>query len=1503
MANLTGKKISSTYTGLIKTETNSSVQGTTLLTDGSGQSLQITVNTDGTLTAQTITANNLNISNWDEAYSWGDHSLAGYATSVEVAAAVNDVINAAPAALDTLDELAAALNDDANFATTMTNLISGVSDRVTALENAGFITTDTNTQLSDSDIAAMGYIKTDTNTQLTDAEIAAMGYIKVDTNTQRTDAEIDARIALNPQGFITSYVDTNTQLTDAEIAAMGYVKTDTQLTDAEIAALGYIKTDTNTQRTDAEIDARIALNPQGFITSYVDTNTQLSDADIAAMGYIKTDTNTQLTDSEVNTIVSALGYIKTDTNTQRTDAEIQAIIDNNTNGFVTTDTNTQLSDADIAAFGYVKTDTQLTDAEVNTIVSALGYIKTDTNTQRTDAEIDARIALNPEGFLTSETDSQTLTFTSATGDLTISNGNTVNIPDNNTQRTDAEINSLIDANTNGYITDYTVTEADVTAHESALSITQSQISDLSHFSGSYNDLTDKPAGIVARSDEEIQDVVGSAISGSGATSVVYNDAAGTIVVSSTDTNTQLTDAEIAAFGYIKTDTNTQLTDAEIAAMGYIKVDTNTQLTDAEIAAFGYVKTDTQLTDSDIAAFGYIKTDTNTQRTDAEIQAIIDANSAGFITTFTDTNTQLSDEDIAALGYIKTDTNTQLSDADIAALGYIKTDTNTQRTDSEINALITTGITGLATETYVDNAVAGLVDTAPTTLDTLNELANALGDDPNFATTVSTNIGSVSDRVTTLENAGYITTDTNTQRTDAEIQAIIDNNSAGFVTTDTNTQLSDQDIADLGYIKTDTNTQRTDAEIQSIIDANSAGFVTTDTNTQRTDAEIQSIIDTNTAGFVTTDTNTQRTDAEIDARIALNPEGFVTTDTNTQRTDAEIQGIIDANSAGFITTDTNTQRTDEEIQDVVGGLISGDGATSVTYNDAAGTIVISSTDTNTNTQRTDEEIRDVIGSAISGSGATTVTVDDAANTIIVSSTDTNTQRTDTEINDLIAAAGITPRTDAEIDARIALNPEGFVTTDTNTQRTDAEIDARIALNPEGFITTDTNTQRTNEEIQDIVGSMLSGSGATSVSYNDSAGTISISSTDTNTDTNTQRSNEEIQDIVGAMLSGSGATSVDYNDGDGSIVITSTDTNTDTNTQRTNAEIQAIIDANSAGFVTSSGNTIIGTDSDINTSGNTVIDNIFVTDGVITSMGTRSLYISDLDGAGLGNDNDFTGQNTFDDDSTFNSEATFNSNLVVAGDFNSLYVGGKTNSSQDGMRMSIDSSGNGYFDHRGAGNLNFRVDSSTGATTRMTIADTGEVGVGELTPGTRLHVTKAANSHSWSHHGNTIATFENSAAAYVNVTSGSSHTGELWFSDSDLMGRGRVRYDHVNDRMEIWTASSTKFTLFSDGTLTISGSLNENSDARLKENVKTIDGALDKVTRLRGVEYNMIADEDKSTKLGFIAQEVEEVVPELVSDKGEHKAVSYTNTIALLVEAMKEQQKQIDDLQSQIDAMRA
>ena len=83
-------------------------------------------------------------------------------------------------------------------------------------------------------------------------------------------------------------------------------------------------------------------------------------------------------------------------------------------------------------------------------------------------------------------------------------------------------------------------------------------------------------------------------------------------------------------------------------------------------------------------------------------------------------------------------------------------------DTAVSSQITTAIDGLATETYVDTKVAGIVNSAPETLDTLNELAAALGNDPNFATTVATQIGTKVDKVSGkgLSTNDYTTTEKN-----------------------------------------------------------------------------------------------------------------------------------------------------------------------------------------------------------------------------------------------------------------------------------------------------------------------------------------------------------------------------------------------------------------------------------------------------------------------------------------------------------------------------------------------------------------------------------------------------------------------------------------------------------------------------------------------------------------------------------------------------------------------
>jgi hypothetical protein len=92
----------------------------------------------------------------------------------------------------------------------------------------------------------------------------------------------------------------------------------------------------------------------------------------------------------------------------------------------------------------------------------------------------------------------------------------------------------------------------------------------------------------------------------------------------------------------------------------------------------------------------------------------------------------------------------------------------------------------------------------------------------------------------------------------------------------------------------------------------------------------------------------------------------------------------------------------------------------------------------------------------------------------------------------------------------------------------------------------------------------------------------------------------------------------------------------------------------------------------------------------------------------------------------------------------------------------------------------------------------------------------------------------------------------------------------------------------------------SDARVKENVQVIENALDKVKALRGVTFTRNDIDDKEKRhAGVIAQEVLAVMPELVTgDEESRYSVAYGNMVGLLIEAIKEQQLQIEELRSKL-----
>jgi len=111
----------------------------------------------------------------------------------------------------------------------------------------------------------------------------------------------------------------------------------------------------------------------------------------------------------------------------------------------------------------------------------------------------------------------------------------------------------------------------------------------------------------------------------------------------------------------------------------------------------------------------------------------------------------------------------------------------------------------------------------------------------------------------------------------------------------------------------------------------------------------------------------------------------------------------------------------------------------------------------------------------------------------------------------------------------------------------------------------------------------------------------------------------------------------------------------------------------------------------------------------------------------------------------------------------------------------------------------------------------------------------------------------------------------------------------------------------GKLTVDGSVfatgyYHSSDIRLKENVKSLTNVLVKIKRLKPVEFSWKNNGEVSQ--GFIAQELEQVLPELVHTSPENglKSVEYANLTAILTAGIQEQAKKIEQLQTEIEILK-
>jgi hypothetical protein len=141
------------------------------------------------------------------------------------------------------------------------------------------------------------------------------------------------------------------------------------------------------------------------------------------------------------------------------------------------------------------------------------------------------------------------------------------------------------------------------------------------------------------------------------------------------------------------------------------------------------------------------------------------------------------------------------------------------------------------------------------------------------------------------------------------------------------------------------------------------------------------------------------------------------------------------------------------------------------------------------------------------------------------------------------------------------------------------------------------------------------------------------------------------------------------------------------------------------------------------------------------------------------------------------------------------------------------------------------------------------------------------------------------------------------DAEFFCNGAHMYIDLNSgigNLYIRDGSTTRYTFNDNGSFTATGNITAYSDRRVKDQFEPITDALAKVQKLNGQTYvRTDMDDDDRRYAGLIAQDVEAVLPEAVTEIEDHLALDYSGTIALLVEAIKELKTEVNDLKAQLE----
>ncbi len=236
----------------------------------------------------------------------------------------------------------------------------------------------------------------------------------------------------------------------------------------------------------------------------------------------------------------------------------------------------------------------------------------------------------------------------------------------------------------------------------------------------------------------------------------------------------------------------------------------------------------------------------------------------------------------------------------------------------------------------------------------------------------------------------------------------------------------------------------------------------------------------------------------------------------------------------------------------------------------------------------------------------------------------------------------------------------------------------------------------------------------------------------------------------------------------------------------------------------------------------------------------------------------------------------------------------------------------YDGRGSGATNLLYINNVSGGPVVTFTSGGNVGIGTTSPVARLELYDggmSANSLL------TIQADDSGPWAYrmLNRLYSTDLTNSFkGYQDQNgvfhMYNMGVDTLDFKSGNVGIGAADPGSYKLYVAGTLYTSGGCTGCSDLRWKANVSTIPDALGTVERLRGVQFNWRTSEypkmffGNGTDVGLVAQEAEKVAPELVYEVDGYKYIRYDRLSALLIEATKEQQKEIESQKSEMDQLK-